>query len=497
MAVAIPLGGQFYRSDSLPISAQESVNFYLNKPQVIGTTEENLFVTPGLTEATTAGTSVVNRGITSFLGKPYVVNGQKLYRIDQTVNATGVASYSAVDVSGAVSIPGTGRVIMADNGADGDQLCIVVPDSNAQFNAYIYTSTSNTLVAVSDSDFNGPVSSVRYVDGYFLFTKKNDQQFFISALRNGLAYDALDFIEAEADPDNIVGVEIFNNEPVIFGTQTFESFQNIGGADFPFQRIQGSVEDVGLDSQFAVTSLNLVTGGEVMVFLGSAEGETPAIWITSGGAPQVLSSTAINNDIGGYTQDTISRTFVFKYKQDGAQFVGFTFPGEKTFVYDFTSQEWHTRESIDAQLQQVPYRVSGITEAFGNIFCGDTLSEKVGIVDRGVYTEFGVPIRRRFVTPQFDNDGSPFFVDSVELYGESGIGTTSGQGSDPQVLMSYSTNGARAYGTKMSRGMGAIGEYNYRTIWTSLGRVSRQICWKFEFTDPVKWVVSSVEVSFS
>ena len=487
----IPLGGQFYQSDSLPISDQECVNFYMNKPQAIGVTDENLFVTPGISEATTAGTGI-NRGIHEFLGKPYVVNGGELYRIDQSISSSGVISYSAVQVGSGVTIAGSGRVIMADNGADGDQLCIVVPELNSQFNAYIYDQSTDTLVAVSDSDFDGPVSSVRYIDGYFAFTKKNDQKWFISALRNGLNYDALDFIEAEADPDNIVGIEILLNEPVIFGTNTLESFQNIGGADFPFQRVAGSVQRKGLDSQFAIVEVN-----DFLVFLGSQANETPSIWVTDGGRPQPLSTTAINNEIAKYTPQTIENSFAWRYSQDGAQFVGFTFPGQATFVYDFTAQEWHTRESIDSQLQNVPYRINGVCEAYRELFIADGLSNKVGILDRDVYTEFGVPIRRRFTTPQIDNEGNPFFVDSLEVRQESGVGNTSGQGVDPMVLMSFSTDGGRTYSTKMPRSFGELGDYRFRTIWNSLGRVSTQICFKFEFTDPVKWVVQKVEVNFS
>lgn len=498
MAVAIPLGGQFYQSDSRPIADQECVNFYLNIPQAPSVTDENLFVTPGLTEVATAGTNIINRGVHVFQDEPYFVNGNFLYRLNQNIDAFGNVTYSTTDVSGGIVIDGFDRVIMADNGAEGDQLCIVVPEENNQFNAYIYTRLTNTLVRISDANFDGPVNSVRYVDGYFLFTKKNSQKYFISNLRDGLTYTALDFANAEADPDNLVGLEIINNEPILFGDDTFQASQNIGGPDFPFQNVQGSIENVGLRNPSAVVALNLVSGSEAMVFLGQAtQSARPAIWISNGTAPSKLSTIAIDNDVGGYSDETIENAFAWTYSQDGAQFVGFTFPEEKTFVYDFTSQEWHTRESLDALERIIPYRVSGIAEAYGELFVGDGISEKIGLLSREVFTELGEPIRRRFVTPQFDNDGSPFFVDSVELFGESGIGSTNGQGSTPLVLMSFSKNGARTYGTKIPRSMGDIGQYGYRTIWASLGRVARQICLKFEFSDPVKWVVSKVEVNFS
>ena len=82
----------------------------------------------------------------------------------------------------------------------------------------------------------------------------------------------------------------------------------------------------------------------------------------------------------------------------------------------------------------------------------------------------------------------------MELYGESGVGLTSGQGADPQVLMSFSVDGARTFNNRISRSIGKIGEYTKRTIWNSLGRISRNMTIKFEVSDPVKYVFSRVEI---
>ena len=90
----IPIGGQFYRSDSLPISAQECVNFYSNVPQAESITRLSLFNTPGITSETTAGSGVINRGGHVFQDQPYVVNGTTLYRIDQTIDGSGNKTYS-------------------------------------------------------------------------------------------------------------------------------------------------------------------------------------------------------------------------------------------------------------------------------------------------------------------------------------------------------------------------------------------------------------------
>jgi hypothetical protein len=84
-------------------------------------------------------------------------------------------------------------------------------------------------------------------------------------------------------------------------------------------------------------------------------------------------------------------------------------------------------------------------------------------------------------------------VDVLELVCETGTGASTGQGSDPTINLSYSTNGGRSFNNQMPRSTGALGEYDQRVIWSSLGRINREVCFKFEASDPVKWVFLKVE----
>jgi hypothetical protein len=326
----IPLGGHFYKSDSLPIAAMECVNLYAFIPEVQTTTRKALKPPAGITSGTTAGSSVTNRGAHTFKEAPYFVQGSGLYRVDQSIDGFGVITYSSTLVSGATSITGTGRVMMADNGDDGDQMVIIDPSSSAQFNAWIYN--GSTLTAISDGDFDGPVSSVRFVDGYFLFTKKDDQKYFISNLRDGTAYTSTDFANAEASPDPLVSSYILNNEPILFGSETMQTVQNVGGSGFPFVSVQGAIYRIGLSSRFALAEIN-----DNLLFLGGPVTATPSIWITAGGRPEKLSTIPIDNEIASYSQSTIESCYTWTYSQAGAQFVAFVFPSQKCFVFDFAS----------------------------------------------------------------------------------------------------------------------------------------------------------------
>jgi hypothetical protein len=483
----ISLGGHFYRSDSLPISAQECVNLYLNIPQVPTSNQETLLPCAGIKQVTTAGT-LYNRANHTFKGAPYFVQGPDLYRVDESLDGEGNLVYSSVKVNGAVEIPGTKRVMIADNGADGNQMVIVVPESDDQFNAFIYT-TAGGLVQVSDSDFDGPVSSVRFIDGYFSYTKKNGQIFLTSDLRDGLSYNALDTGSAEADPDSVVGQWVLNfSTLIVFGQETFEPFRNVGGAGFPFLRVQGGTQSKGLCSAFAVEEV-----GGVMVFLGKSANETPAVWASSGGVPVKLSSTAIDQEISQYPLSVISQTYCVRYSIAGGQFVDFTFPGKKTFTYDFTAKDWHTKVSYIDGFDNKTSRVLSVCDAYAKLFVGDMASNKIGVIDTKTYTEFGETIRRWFITPHLEKDGYPFWVNAVELLVESGVGLTSGQGSDPKISMSFSKDGGRTYSNKWERSVGKIGEYFKRLVWEGINRTPRMICFRFDMSDPVKYVIRGLE----
>ena len=118
----IPITGGFYESDSLPISAQQCTNWFVNIPQTEGALSQgNLFGTPGLTQLQSSGTSKnANRGSHVKDGLPYYLNGEVLFRLDRTIDAFGVETFTLVSLG---TIPGTNRASFADNGT---QLIVIV-----------------------------------------------------------------------------------------------------------------------------------------------------------------------------------------------------------------------------------------------------------------------------------------------------------------------------------------------------------------------------------
>ena len=479
--VNIPIGQGFYESESLPISAQQCINFNPSTPETVTITQSNVFGTPGLEEIEDAGDPNTNRGAHVFMEIPYFVNGTTLYRLNRTVSGTGVETFTLVSLG---TITGSERVSIADNGS---QMCIVIPELTTKFNAFILDS-SDVLTQISDVDFDGPASAVVFNAGFFVFTKKDGNKFFKSALRDGFSYNALDFGDAEADPDPIRAPAVYRNQLIIFGSETLQPFQNVGGADFPYVAT-GGVEQKGI---FANNTLLEVEG--FLFWIGGTSRERPQILIYDGGRPQTISTRAIEFALKQFTRDEIEDSFSFDYSEDGSSFIGFTLP-TITFVYDLSTTVWHQRASEDVDGNLVAYRISNIVEAYGSLIVGDIQNGNIGILSKDTLTEYTNEIRRRVVLPPFDNDGNRVIVNSFELVAETGVGLAPvQQGDDPIVRLSWSDDGGRTFTDTLSRSLGAIGEYTQRVIWRGLGSFDRSRMFALDISDPVKIAFLKTEV---
>ena len=316
-----------------------------------------------------------------------------------------------------------------------------------------------------------------FIDGFFCLTT-DSKKFIVSALNNGLAYNALDFGTAESDPDEIVAPIVFKNQLFIGGSQTIEAFQNIGGADFPFQRT-GLFLSKGIVSPFSIQSLQ-----DTFVFIGAGQNESPAIWTLQGNNVTKISTTAIDKELSNLTQDQISDIFSWGYAEKGAYFVGFAIPSG-ALVYDIITKRWHERKSVIGG-DLGAYRVTALVRAYNQIWAGDLIDGRIGSLDADFYTEYGTPIRRSVVTQPFQNNMDSFVVPEIELTVESGVGNAAS--TNPQIGMARSRN-AKTWSDTRFRSIGKIGEYNHRPIWRRNGRASRFELFRFTMSDPVKPVI--------
>lgn len=462
----LPFTNGFYQSRALPLSAQQCINWYKNVSEVDTFSQESLFGTAGLSLVDEGDALEPNRGAHVMADVPYFVNGNSLYNMTRTVAGDGTETLTVNDLG---TISGTGRVSMADNGTE---LCIAVPGGDA----YIY---DGTLQTITDPDFDGPAETVVFVGGYFVFNKTNSSKIFHSELRDGLSYNALDFTEAEADPDKVIALHAHRGVLYALGTQTIQPYSIRNSNEFAFAPILGGVISKGIRSRFAIKDF-----GNTFAFVGGGENEGEAVWAFQGADVVKLSTTPLDFLLQGATPEELDDCFCFAHSLNGAEFWGVTF-GARTLVFDQTAsslsgrREWHERSSR-INNEDVQWRVTSIVTAYNKVFVGDSVDGRIGQLSDDYRTEYGTNIIRITAGQPFANGGEALSVSSIEATFNAGTGTST---NDPQIGLTYSDDGGRTYSDMLFRGLGKLGEYDRRSIWRRLGRFGKYRVLRFHFSD--------------
>ena len=87
-----------------------------------------------------------------------------------------------------------------------------------------------------------------------------------------------------------------------------------------------------------------------------------------------------------------------------------------------------------------------------------------------------------------DADNKRLTIDQMEIDMETGVGLSTGQGSNPQIMLAVSKDGGHEYGPEQWVSFGEMGKYGVRAVWRRLG-IARDWTFKFRITDPVKRVI--------
>lgn len=454
----IPFATGSYKHDSLPISAQRALNLYAEAQPPNAKTPVSMHGCPGITTFATCGVGPV-RGAHLMGGVLYVVSGVRLYSVSNA--ATPVVT----DLGGAIL--GSGVVSMDDNGSE---LAIVNGTSG-----FIY-STDGGFQLITDGDFRA-ANRVTTLDSFFLFNRAGTNEVFRSDFLEGTVYDSTAYEVAQSKSDNVVGVKAHKQLLYVFGERTIEPWNNTGAANFPFARIPNATIDRGIIGSHAFTE------GDETLFIISDDRMAYKVAGTQLGR---ISTHAIEQSWQRYA--TVSDAFGMSYTFDGHKFATFTFPTQSaTWVHDIATGLWHERESRDRTGNPLGrWRANVAITAYNKVLIGDCYSGKIGYLDPTVFTEFGDPMYAEAVSPPIHADGKRVFMSCFELDVETGKGLTTGQGSDPQVMLQISDDGGRTWGDMEPwQSMGQIGAYRQRLRWKRLGSFYQRNM-KITISDPVK-----------
>lgn len=452
----VPLFGLGNVGKSVNVDAQKRTNLYVEIQQDPEKSTLTLYPTPGIQTFVNFG-AYPSRGIYKKGDFLYVVNNNTLWRVSNDGAMTNIGTL----------LTAQGRVDMSDNGTQ-----IIIVDGA---NGYIYNTNTLVFAQITDPDWPG-ADTVTFLNGYFVVTKPNTGQFYISALYDGLSWAALDFATAESNPDNLIRVMADNGQLCLFGPETTEFWGDSGALDFPFARVGASAIEWGLAARWSLCKFM-----DSLIFLRRNRLGAVQVCTLSGYNATPVSNPEMDYVFSKYS--AVDNATGFSYMVSGHPFYQINFPSaDESWLYDGLTKAWSKVESSGGrhrgEIQQNYLDRSLVT---------DYENGKLYIFRDGYYSDDGDPIARELIT-RHQTIGQFSVIDELWMEMESGVGLLTGQGETPMLMMQVSKDGGHTWGNEYWVNFGQIGEYKRRAVFRRLGR-ARDWVFKFRITDPVKPVL--------
>lgn len=458
-----PLFGLGLQGKSVVASSVYRKNIYIEILKEQDKSTAVAYGTPGLDLFTSFGETPV-RGSLELNTLVYLVHRGVLWE----VNSVGVKTNrgTLLTTGGRVSFATNGNIIQIVDGLYG----------------YTYNVATNTFAQITDTDFVGATTNT-WIDGFFITDQlgSTDKTKWgrYSWSTDGSTIDALNFANAESNPDALVRVYNDNRELILFGEFTSEFNGNSGALDQPFTR--SSVIEWGLAAKWSVAKMN-----NSIIYLGRNKMGKAQVIVLNGYTPQVVSDASMSFLIDSYGD--VSNASAYSYMLNSHPMYVITFPNVgKTWMFDGSNSVWTELSTGLTESQYLAINGTNFT-AINKTITFDYNNGNVYTINQNSYTDNGNPIVREMTSKHVFGEN---FVHIGKLWidMESGVGAVSGQGQAPQIMLSVSKDGGRTFPVELWRSFGEIGKYLTRAIWHRLG-ASRDFVLKIRITDPVKIAIT-------
>ena len=464
--------GGGYTLQSVNIDCQRCVNLY---PQITESRNQadgelgSLITVPGKRLLGVCGSGPIRGIYTASTGGMVIVSGPEVYRVGYNWAFTKIGDL----------LTNSGPVSMVDNG---NQLCIV--DGK---NGYIVSLSTATLTRITSDGFPGG-TKVIFNGSYFLVNNPGTNQFAFSSSWDGLTWNALDFISAEANPDAVIAVQDFKNQVAVLGAQTTEFYWN-SGADTTFSRIDGSLIEYGCAAPFTATKF-----ANSLLFVGGGATGAGIVWMVDGYVPKRISNHAVEYAIQGYGDIYTATAWV--YQENGHAFYILNFPNAKaSWAYDISTGQWHERCALGLDGNFDRDRAECYAFGFGCHVVGDYQNGNVYALDDSVFVDNDRPKKWLRRSPHISANGHRLFYSKAQLMAQVGYGLDGNPpvGVDPQVELRYSDDYGHTWSSPRAKSLGPLGRYAQRVIWRQLGQ-SRQRVFEVSGSDPVPVALMGLEL---
>lgn len=445
------------------IDAEQTINLYPER--LDGTDLLWLRKRPGLATFATCGVGPV-RALFHQDGRVFCVSANRFYELFSDGTAT---DYGPVNTD---SRP----AFIVSNGQIGSQLLIVSGGSG-----YIFDLNANTLSsAIAAAGFPANALSCVFADSYFIALFNGYPKFAFSGLADGTAWDALDVAQKSQTSDNLLAMVYDHKELWLIGSKTIEIWVDTGDTNNPWSP-QPILIECGLAAQDSICK-----GDDSIFWLKSGEFGALTVMRAQGYTPVRISTHSLERELKSYTRT--DDAYAFFYEDDGHGFYVLTFPTDGiTWAYDVRTQSWAQRGYWNSGLATYEADLARChcwVPSWKKHLVGSRIDGTVYTMSTTLLDDDGDEIRWLRRAPLVVDEQKLTFISRLELGIKVGVGTGSGQGTDPMMFMRISRDGGNTWSSEKYAALGPLAQHSRKVYWTRLGSARR---WVVEVagTDPV------------
>ncbi len=255
---------------------------------------------------------------------------------------------------------------IASNGAQGHQLFIVSGGLG-----YIFDLEANTFEQILEDDFPNPCTMGVFFDSSFLALNGRTGAFSVSALYDGLSWNALDQgIESQVS-DKTVAFGRSHDNLILAGTRNTAIWVNSGsGGAAGYVPQPGTIIEHGILAPFTLLELD-----NTAWWLGQDPQGAKQVWRLDGYTPVRKSTFAVENDIAR-VGDAIYNAVAWGCQEQGHTWYVLYIPSIDTcWAYDISCDMWTEWGHWSTRYGRFfPYRIMNHAYGFGKHLTGDRLS---------------------------------------------------------------------------------------------------------------------------
>lgn len=481
----VPLIGGAYSTRSIIGSAQRCINYY---PEPLPRYMQSVapmtsYQRPGLVPQTTIGTGPIRGLFQLSNGEGYCVSGSQLFRVNPDWTVTFLGNITAGR---------TNPVYMVDN----NDFWMLVDGSNQ---GWWGDMTGRTLLGTGFGVVNDPNvpkvfeggDRIDFIDRYFIWNQPGTR-FWGSTVPPALDTDPPvgfdpDWTGAKsAWPDNIQALYVNRHEVILLGRLKSEVWYNAGNPVFPFSPLPGAYIEHGAISKYSTSDYDIET-----------------YWLA-----QNLHGNGVVNKFKGYTTSRISNFALefqirrmirtvgvgdaigFTMLVDGHPFYMLQFPaGDQTWVFDASIEDanlaWHQECCVGSDGQLHRHRANCHAVINGLNVVGDHTLGTVYRLDLDSYVDV-IEGQTRPITcirsfphlgqgrlggsgQMVNMDGRRVQFARFQLDLECGTAPLDVSGNPAQVVLRWSDDRGRTWGTDVLQTAGAPGRFETWPQWLGLG----------------------------